>query len=151
MSTQITEWPKSARHAPLTSPTYPVPMMPICIRVASRRKVKTRRLPQVRQRERRHAGRSRLRRVVEHGRHRPELKVAEEPPQAAFGVAEVPVVPEAAEQDRVEPRLVGIDLPRVEIKDHRAPLAAVDAADAPPCPAVRQQAEISAAGDRQVH
>ena len=31
LSTQVTERPNSAKQAPVTSPTYPVPIMPICI------------------------------------------------------------------------------------------------------------------------
>ena len=32
LSTQVTSMPNSARHAPVTSPTYPVPTTQICMR-----------------------------------------------------------------------------------------------------------------------
>ena len=34
LSMQVTKWPKSAKQAPDTSPTYPVPIMAICMTIS---------------------------------------------------------------------------------------------------------------------
>src|SRR5687767_14628999 len=57
---------------------------------------------------------------------------------------------EPAETSGVEFRLVGIDLPRVQVEDGRAILLLVDSRDPPAGPPIWQDAEIAAAGHRQI-
>src|SRR5256885_10427326 len=88
---------------------------------------------------------------VDGAEHRSEMEFPKQSAQTSLGQPKVAVMAETAEGARPKPRLLGIDFPRMQIEDDRAAFRVVDACDPPARPAVRQDAEISAAADRQIH
>ena len=79
---------------------------------------------------------------------RREPEVAQQPPQPSLGPMQVAVVAEPAQRIGRQTRLLGIDLPRMEIEHRRLLLDAIQPIDAPPRPGVGQQPEVAAAGHR---
>ena len=65
-------------------------------------------------------------------------EVGQQLTKPALGLVEVPIVPEPAEQTRLQARLAGIDLPRVQVEDCRLSFKSIYASDAPTGPRVRQ-------------
>src|SRR5688572_4458184 len=52
---------------------------------------------------------------------RAETEIRQQRPQAGFGLVEIPIVTESREPSGMQPRLVGIDLPRMQV-EHRGPV-----------------------------
>src|SRR5688572_15177456 len=156
VSTHTTEWPKSARHAPVTSPTYPVPTIAIFIGLRTLRLspagaprgclVVWPALPLVRQRERDPVLLGRRRGApAQQGGNGPELEVGQQCSQASLGLLQIPVMAETTEPPRLQPWLVGIDFPRVDIKHGGLRLHRIQPRDPLSGPLVRKDAEVSPA------
>src|SRR5713226_7791116 len=79
-----------------------------------------------------------------------EPEIAQQTTQTAGGSGQPAIVPQAGRGTDGQPRLLRIDLPGMEIKHDGLALEAVHAANAPARPRVWQQAEVPAAGNRQV-
>src|SRR5205814_9941570 len=78
-------------------------------------------------------------------------KITEQAAQALLRATEVQIVAKPRLELQVRrPRLIGIDFPRMKIKNTRLAVALVDPAHRPARHAVRQQAKISAAAAREL-
>jgi hypothetical protein len=62
--------------------------------------------------------------------HRPEREFSEQLAQAAFSFVQIPIVTQLSKLRVMQPRLVRIDFPRMEIKNGRPSLVAVQPLDA---------------------
>src|SRR5690606_13940140 len=78
--------------------------------------------------------------------HRGEVKVPQQAAQALLAALEVVVVTEAGQPARLDARLLGIDFPRMQIKDER-PSLPVDAGQAGAAERIWVKPEVAAAGD----
>src|SRR5581483_10271462 len=78
-------------------------------------------------------------------------EVLEEPDQPGLGLREVRVVAQARKPRHTRPpRLLRIDLPRMDVEDGGLPVVAVHPRDVGPRPPVRQQPEIAPTSTRHV-
>src|SRR5437867_591195 len=80
---------------------------------------------------------------------RSESEVLQEAAQLRLGGGDVDRMPKSGEPAHAYLRLVGIDFPRMQIDDGRLMLACVEVADRAPGHPIRQEAEISPAGNGQ--
>src|SRR5215469_1302513 len=83
--------------------------------------------------------------------HSRPREIAEEAAQSRFHPLKIHIMPQAALQRQARgPRLIGIDLPRVEVEDAGFLVAHIDAAERPARQRVGQEAEIAAAAARDI-
>src|SRR5882762_1112323 len=83
--------------------------------------------------------------------HRAEGERLEEPAKLDLGLPEVRVVPDPALDGPVQPRLIGIQLPRMQIDDRRLPLHLIDPSEAQTESPRGEEPQIGTTGDRPVH
>src|SRR5262245_59918239 len=78
---------------------------------------------------------------VENPPRRRKRKVLEQPLQSSFLALQVDVMPEAMGPGHGRSRLVGVELPWVEVEHYPAPFTGVDASQPQAEPRIGQQAE----------
>src|SRR5688500_245072 len=120
LSTHTTEWPKSARQVPVTSPTYPVPTIATFMKAIS---------PVIGERCRNHRRRRHRRPRAEQRGHRAEPEIGQQGAKACFGQVQIAVMAEASEPARLQPGLVGVDLPRVDVEHRRLLFGGIEPGD----------------------
>jgi len=81
---------------------------------------------------------------------RSERELRQQPAEAGLGLGQIVVMAQAAKKRRADARLIGVNLPRVQVEDGRPALDDVHLRKAAPGPCIRQQPEVSTATDRQV-
>src|SRR3989442_146067 len=139
-----------ARHASRAWPAFQLTMMTETVTRAGERRPAPARSPSSRRAGARR-GRSALTELRgEHLAERAERALAEQTAEARLGPAQVQAVADAREERRPrDDRLLGIDLPGMQVDDRR-PALGVDALDRPARHPERQEAEVGAARHRAV-
>ena len=82
--------------------------------------------------------------------HRRELELAHERAETGLGLVEVTVVAKARLQGRVQPRLVRVELPGMQI-ENKGTSFPVDPPQTPTDKEIRKYTEVATTGDRDAH